>query len=112
MKLDVIYVSGPGHGGPAVVGNTYLEGTSRVTMGTMGTSAMSCQYVATLLDGSAGAVQHWTGEVERYSVFREQWRLEEQCRLTEKENDRLRTELADVTQERDQIKAQFLALHR
>jgi xylulose-5-phosphate/fructose-6-phosphate phosphoketolase len=25
--LDVIYVSGPGHGGPAVVGNTYLEGT-------------------------------------------------------------------------------------
>src|SRR6202046_806959 len=29
MKYDVdmIYVSGPGHGGPAVVGNTYLEGT-------------------------------------------------------------------------------------
>jgi xylulose-5-phosphate/fructose-6-phosphate phosphoketolase len=25
--LNVIYVSGPGHGGPAVVGNTYLEGT-------------------------------------------------------------------------------------
>ncbi|MEO7385368.1 MAG: phosphoketolase family protein, partial [Gammaproteobacteria bacterium] len=25
--LDMIYVSGPGHGGPAVVGNTYLEGT-------------------------------------------------------------------------------------
>ena len=25
--LDIIYVSGPGHGGPAVVGNTYLEGT-------------------------------------------------------------------------------------
>ncbi len=25
--LDVIYVCGPGHGGPAVVGNTYLEGT-------------------------------------------------------------------------------------
>jgi xylulose-5-phosphate/fructose-6-phosphate phosphoketolase len=25
--LDVIYVSGPGHGGPAVVANTYLEGT-------------------------------------------------------------------------------------
>ena len=23
--LDMIYVSGPGHGGPAVVGNTYLE---------------------------------------------------------------------------------------
>ena len=25
--LDMIYVSGPGHGGPAVVCNTYLEGT-------------------------------------------------------------------------------------
>ena len=25
--LDMIYVSGPGHGGPAVVGSTYLEGT-------------------------------------------------------------------------------------
>ena len=25
--LDMIYVSRPGHGGPAVVGNTYLEGT-------------------------------------------------------------------------------------
>ncbi len=25
--LDMIYVSGPGHGGPAVEGNTCLEGT-------------------------------------------------------------------------------------
>ncbi|HEX4388397.1 MAG TPA: phosphoketolase family protein [Steroidobacteraceae bacterium] len=25
--LDMIYVSGPGHGGPALVGNAYLEGT-------------------------------------------------------------------------------------
>ena len=25
--LDMIYVSGPGHGGPALVGHTYLEGT-------------------------------------------------------------------------------------
>src|SRR3546814_20985955 len=25
--LDMIYVSGPGHGGPAVVASTYLEGT-------------------------------------------------------------------------------------
>jgi xylulose-5-phosphate/fructose-6-phosphate phosphoketolase len=25
--LNMIYMSGPGHGGPAVVGNTYLEGT-------------------------------------------------------------------------------------
>jgi xylulose-5-phosphate/fructose-6-phosphate phosphoketolase len=26
-ELDMIYVSGPGHGGPALVGNAYLEGT-------------------------------------------------------------------------------------
>ncbi len=26
-KLNMIYISGPGHGGPAVVGNVYLEGT-------------------------------------------------------------------------------------
>ena len=26
-KLSVIYVTGPGHGGPGVVANTYLEGT-------------------------------------------------------------------------------------
>jgi xylulose-5-phosphate/fructose-6-phosphate phosphoketolase len=25
--LDMVYVSGPGHGGPAIVGNVYLEGT-------------------------------------------------------------------------------------
>ena len=25
--LNMIYISGPGHGGPAVVGNVYLEGT-------------------------------------------------------------------------------------
>ena len=27
--LDVIYVTGPGHGGPALVANAYLEGTYR-----------------------------------------------------------------------------------
>jgi xylulose-5-phosphate/fructose-6-phosphate phosphoketolase len=27
FDLDVIYISGPGHGGPALVANTYLEGT-------------------------------------------------------------------------------------
>lgn len=26
-NLDMIYISGPGHGGPALVGNTYLEGS-------------------------------------------------------------------------------------
>src|SRR4051812_4205709 len=27
LDLDVIYVTGPGHGGPGIVANTYLEGT-------------------------------------------------------------------------------------
>src|ERR1035437_8743381 len=27
FDLDMIYISDPGHGGPALVGNTYLEGT-------------------------------------------------------------------------------------
>ena len=27
FDLDLFYVAGPGHGGPALVGNTYLEGT-------------------------------------------------------------------------------------
>ena len=26
--LDMIYIAGPGHGGPAMVANTYLEGTT------------------------------------------------------------------------------------
>src|SRR5262245_62093173 len=26
-ELDTIYIAGPGHGGPALVANTYLEGT-------------------------------------------------------------------------------------
>src|SRR5579862_4885815 len=26
-KLNVIYIAGPGHGGPALIANTYLEGT-------------------------------------------------------------------------------------
>src|ERR1700723_782808 len=27
FDLDMIYIAGPGHGGPAIVGNVYLEGT-------------------------------------------------------------------------------------
>src|SRR5690348_13227474 len=27
LDLDVIYIAGPGHGGPGLVANTYLEGT-------------------------------------------------------------------------------------
>ena len=27
MDLSMIFIAGPGHGGPAIVANTYLEGT-------------------------------------------------------------------------------------
>ena len=42
LDLDMIYLSGPGHGGPAVVANVYLEGTysevyPKITQGSRGT---------------------------------------------------------------------------
>jgi xylulose-5-phosphate/fructose-6-phosphate phosphoketolase len=44
--LDMIYIAGPGHGGPALVGNTYLEGTysefyPHITQGTKSSSRSS-----------------------------------------------------------------------
>src|SRR5438270_6431245 len=49
LDLDVIYISGPGHGGPAVVANAYLEGTyselyPRVTQDTAGMAALFRQF--------------------------------------------------------------------
>ena len=46
--LDMFYVAGPGHGGPALVGNTYLEGTwsevyPAVTQDEAGLTALSCR---------------------------------------------------------------------
>jgi xylulose-5-phosphate/fructose-6-phosphate phosphoketolase len=47
--LDMIYVAGPGHGGPAVVGNVYLEGTwsevyPNVTLDTAGLTRLFKQF--------------------------------------------------------------------
>jgi xylulose-5-phosphate/fructose-6-phosphate phosphoketolase len=47
--LNMIYMSGPGHGGPAVVGNTYLEGTyseiySNVTQDEAGLKRLFTQF--------------------------------------------------------------------
>ena len=47
-----------------------------------------------------------------FSVFREQWRLEDQVRTLESDLDQLRSETDALRTERDQIKAQFTALHR
>ena len=41
--LDMIYVSGPGHGGPAVVANTYLEGTYRRSIPTSVRTRPGCR---------------------------------------------------------------------
>jgi transposase len=47
-----------------------------------------------------------------FSVFQEQWRLEDQVRTLESDLDQLRTEHDELRIERDQIKAQFTALHK
>jgi xylulose-5-phosphate/fructose-6-phosphate phosphoketolase len=49
FDLDMIYISGPGHGGPAVVGNTYLEGTysevyPHISQDTVGLKALFQQF--------------------------------------------------------------------
>jgi transposase len=46
------------------------------------------------------------------SVFEEQWRLKSQIRTLESDLEELRAENAQLNTERDQIKAQFIALHR
>ena len=46
------------------------------------------------------------------SVFQDQWRLEDELRKQEADNDQLRAQNALLVQERDRIKAQFQALHR
>mgnify|MGYP001579546118 CR=1 FL=1 len=47
-----------------------------------------------------------------FTVFSEQWRFKEQVRQLEKDNKQLRDEKAELATERDQIRAQFKALHR
>lgn len=47
-----------------------------------------------------------------YTVFTEQWRLNEQVRKLEKDNEQRCAENAQITRQRDQFKAQFQALHR
>ena len=47
-----------------------------------------------------------------FSVFRESQRLEEQIRILEEDNNQWQAANAELTRERDQIKAQFQALHR
>lgn len=47
-----------------------------------------------------------------FTVFTEQWRLNDQIRKLEKDNEQLNVENAQIARQRDQFKAQFQALHR
>ena len=47
-----------------------------------------------------------------YTVFTEQWRLNDQILKLEEDNEQLRAENAQIAREREQFKAQFQALHR
>jgi hypothetical protein len=47
-----------------------------------------------------------------FSVFQEQWRMEDTVRKLEEDNDQLLAEVRQLRTERDQLKAQFQALHR
>ncbi|MEK7614803.1 MAG: hypothetical protein AAB431_00265 [Patescibacteria group bacterium] len=47
-----------------------------------------------------------------HTVFMERWRLNEQVRRLEEDNEQLSSENARIAMERDRIKAQFKALHR
>lgn len=47
-----------------------------------------------------------------FSVFQEQWRIEDTVRKLEEDNDQLLAEVCQLRTERDQLKAQFQALHR
>lgn len=47
-----------------------------------------------------------------FSTFQEQWRMQETVRKLEDDNDQLLAEIHQLRTERDQIKAQFQALHR
>lgn len=47
-----------------------------------------------------------------FSVFREQWRVKDQVRILERDNEQLRAQNDELIQERDRIQAQYQALHR
>jgi hypothetical protein len=47
-----------------------------------------------------------------FSVFQEQWRMKDTIRRLEEDNDQLLADVRQLRTERDQLKAQFQALHR
>src|SRR3984957_19588492 len=56
--LDMFYVAGPGHGGPALVGNTYLEGTYSEVYPNIGTDEAGLKRLFTQFSFPGGISSH------------------------------------------------------
>src|SRR5690242_12280802 len=60
--LDMIYISGPGHGGPAVVANAYLEGTYSEVYPNIGESEAGLQRLFKQFSFPGGIASHASPE--------------------------------------------------
>jgi xylulose-5-phosphate/fructose-6-phosphate phosphoketolase len=60
--LDMIYMSGPGHGGPAVVGGTYLEGTYSEIYPSVGEDEAGLKRLFTQFSFPGGIPSHASAE--------------------------------------------------
>ena len=60
--LDMIYISGPGHGGPAVVAGTYLEGTYSEVYANVGQDEAGLQRLFTQFSFPGGIPSHASAE--------------------------------------------------
>ncbi len=62
FDLDMIYMSGPGHGGPAVVGGTYLEGTYSEIYSNIGEDEAGLKRLFTQFSFPGGIPSHASAE--------------------------------------------------
>jgi len=60
--LDAIFIAGPGHGGPGVVANTYLEGTYSEVYPTLGQDAIGLRRLFTQFSFPGGIPSHVSPE--------------------------------------------------
>ncbi|HHY49107.1 MAG TPA: phosphoketolase family protein, partial [Alphaproteobacteria bacterium] len=63
LDLDMIFVTGPGHGGPALVANTYLEGTYSELYPEVGRSEAGLRRLFTQFSYPGGVPSHVAPEV-------------------------------------------------
>ena len=60
--LNMIYISGPGHGGPAVIAGTYLEGTYSETYSSIGEDEAGLKRLFTQFSFPGGVPSHASAE--------------------------------------------------